>query len=70
MRNPLEPLLDKLARDFSDDQDLSDRLRKLYQVRGDAKKRASVQLDTLQFSNYIKAVLVAMYLTDRQQFNK
>ena len=34
VRNPLEPLLDRLARDFSDDQDLSDRLRKLYQVGG------------------------------------
>jgi hypothetical protein len=33
MKNPLEPLLLKLARDFSDDQDLSDRLHKLYQVR-------------------------------------
>ncbi len=32
-RNPLEPLLVKLASDFSDDQDLSDRLHKLYQVK-------------------------------------
>ena len=32
-RNPLEPLLVKLAREFSDSQDLSDRLQKLYQVR-------------------------------------
>ena len=32
MRNPLEPLLFQLAREFSDDQDLSDRLQRLYQV--------------------------------------
>ena len=31
--NPLEPLLFQLAREFSDDQDLSDRLQRLYQVR-------------------------------------
>jgi hypothetical protein len=31
-RNPLEPLLFRLACDFSDDQDLSDRLQRLYQV--------------------------------------
>ncbi len=31
-RNPLEPLLFRLASEFSDDQDLSDRLHKLYQV--------------------------------------
>lgn len=32
MKNPLEPLLLKLAREFSDSQDLSDRLRCLYQA--------------------------------------
>ena len=32
MKNPLEPLLLKLAREFSDNQDLSDRLRDLYQA--------------------------------------
>uniref|UniRef100_A0A7S0MVB5 EF-hand domain-containing protein n=2 Tax=Cryptomonas curvata TaxID=233186 RepID=A0A7S0MVB5_9CRYP len=31
MKNPLEPLLLKLAREFSDSQDLSDRLRCLYE---------------------------------------
>ncbi len=31
-RNPMEPLLIKLARDFTDSQDLSDRLLKLYHV--------------------------------------
>ena len=30
--NPLEPLLLKLGREFSDNQDLSDRLQTLYQV--------------------------------------
>ena len=30
--NPMEPLLIKLARDFTDSQDLSDRLLKLYKV--------------------------------------
>ena len=33
MANPLEPLLFKLAREFSDSQDLSDRLHSLYEVR-------------------------------------
>ncbi len=33
MKNPLEPLLLKLAREFSDNQDLSDRLQCLYEVR-------------------------------------
>lgn len=32
LKNPLEPLLMKLAREFTDDQDLSDRLQKLYKV--------------------------------------
>ena len=32
MKNPLEPLLLKLAREFSDSEDLSDRLRCLYEV--------------------------------------
>lgn len=32
MKNPLEPLLLKLAREFSDSQDLSDRLLELYQA--------------------------------------
>jgi hypothetical protein len=32
-RNPMEPLLIKLARDFTDSQDLSERLLKLYKVR-------------------------------------
>ena len=31
-RNPLEPLLKKLAREFVDDADLADKLRCLYQV--------------------------------------
>jgi uncharacterized protein YecE (DUF72 family) len=31
-RNPLEPLLMQLAKEFTDDQDLSERLLKLYQV--------------------------------------
>ncbi len=31
-RNPMEPLLIKLAREFTDSQDLSDRLSKLYKV--------------------------------------
>ena len=31
-RNPLEPLLKKLSEDFTDDQDLSMRLRKLFKV--------------------------------------
>ena len=31
-RNPLEPLLIQLARDFSDDADLSERLRRLYKA--------------------------------------
>ena len=31
-RNPMEPLLLKLAREFTDSQDLSDRLLKLYKV--------------------------------------
>ncbi len=31
-RNPMEPLLLKLARDFTDDQNLTDRLMKLYKV--------------------------------------
>ncbi len=31
-RNPMEPLLIKLAREFTDNQDLSDRLLKLYKV--------------------------------------
>ena len=33
-RNPLEPLLMQLARDFSDDGDLSNRLRRLYKASG------------------------------------
>ena len=33
MRNPLESLLLKIAKEFSDSQDLSERLQKLYQVR-------------------------------------
>jgi hypothetical protein len=33
-RNPMEPLLIKLAREFTDSQDLSDRLLKIYKVRG------------------------------------
>ena len=32
LSNPLEPLLLKIARDFSDDMDLSDRLHRLYEV--------------------------------------
>jgi ribosomal protein L16 Arg81 hydroxylase len=32
MRNPLESLLMKLAKEFSDSEDLSERLQKLYQV--------------------------------------
>ena len=32
MKNPLEPLLLRLARQFTDDQDLSERLQKLYRV--------------------------------------
>ena len=32
MKNPLEPLLLKLAREFSDSQDLSDRLQDLYEA--------------------------------------
>ena len=32
-RNPLEPLLTQLARDFSDEADLSQRLRRLYKAR-------------------------------------
>ena len=32
MRNPLEPLLLKLAREFTDSEDLTDRLYTLYQV--------------------------------------
>ena len=31
-QNPLEPLLIQLARDFSDDADLSERLRRLYKA--------------------------------------
>ena len=31
-RNPLEPLLKKLAKEYVDDADLSDKLRCLYQV--------------------------------------
>ena len=31
-RNPMEPLLIKLAREFTDSHDLSDRLSKLYKV--------------------------------------
>ena len=34
MKNPLEPLLLRLARQFKDDQDLSERLQKLYRVPG------------------------------------
>ena len=33
MRNPLESLLMKIAKEFSDSEDLSERLQKLYQVR-------------------------------------
>ncbi len=33
-RNPMEPLLIKLAREFTDSKDLSDRLSKLCKVRG------------------------------------
>ncbi len=33
-RGPLQPLLMRLACEFTDDQDLSDRLLKLYQARG------------------------------------
>ncbi len=33
-RNPMEPLLIKLAREFTDNQDLSERLLKLYKVYG------------------------------------
>ena len=32
MANPLEPLLLQLAKDFTDSQDLSDRLRKIWMV--------------------------------------
>ena len=32
VKNPLEPLLLKLTKEFSDDQDLSDRLQRLYEV--------------------------------------
>ena len=32
MRNPLESLLMKIAKEFSDSEDLSERLQKLYQV--------------------------------------
>ncbi len=32
-RSPMEPLLIKLARDFTDSQDLSERLLKLYKVK-------------------------------------
>ena len=35
-RNPMEPLLIKLAREFTDSQDLSERLSKLYKVWGAA----------------------------------
>ncbi len=31
-RNPMEPLLIKLAREFTDSQDLSERISKLYKV--------------------------------------
>ena len=34
MRNPLEPLLLKLGREFTDDQDLTERLQRLYKVCG------------------------------------
>jgi hypothetical protein len=33
MVNPLEPLLLQLARDFTDNRDLSDRLHKIWTVR-------------------------------------
>ena len=32
-RDPLEPLLDKLSMEFRGDEDLSERLQKLYRVR-------------------------------------
>ncbi len=34
MHGPLEPLLLKIAKEFTDDDDLTDRLQKLYQVWG------------------------------------
>jgi hypothetical protein len=37
-RNPMEPLLIKLAREFTDNQDLSDRLFKLYKVNTDERR--------------------------------
>ncbi len=38
VRGPLQPLLMRLACEFTDDQDLSDRLLKLYQVRAAAQE--------------------------------
>ena len=47
--NPLEPLLFRLAREFSDDQDLSDRLQKLYQASSRVgRKRAREPSDPIQ----------------------
>ena len=40
-KNPLEPLLLKLAREFSDSQDLSEKLQTMYQVSSPLTLRSS-----------------------------
>jgi hypothetical protein len=45
-RNPMEPLLIKVAREFTDSKDLSDRLMKLYKVA------SGNRLNPIQYPNY------------------
>ncbi len=44
LKNPLEPLLLKLAREFTDDQDLSERLQRLYKVLPTHLAQSSLRL--------------------------
>ncbi len=41
-RNPLDPLLMRLAHDYVDDRDLADKLVKLFLVRNSAPERGAV----------------------------
>ncbi len=60
--NPMEPLLIKLAREFTDSQDLSDRLLKLYKVSRNSKKANVLPQRALLHAHLGMILLIVSYL--------
>ncbi len=70
-RNPMEPLLIKLAREFTDSQDLSDRLSKLFKVWEPSQWNAVMYWRWLKLGNMhsIHDTFILIDWTTKVRFN-